>query len=196
MSPQQWVNRMKHAALAVAAGCVLAACSSDNVRIGGETYYPLYYPELVSSSTAGGKLATVIRGNPFSTRPADPDAIAAALPLPNVSTPFRYSIATPEAARKSAHLVLVFGPAVEASSGPDACVNAPEESTLPTGGPIVVEAAFCVGPTLASSLVGFGPAATDAKDPQFQSLMNQVVARLMSAPKPVFTGGPGAPAFH
>jgi len=182
---------MKSIALPLAAAAALAACTQSNVNVSAVSYTPLYYPQLVSYVTQGGQLATVVRGNPFGPGPVDADALAAALPLPNAAAPFRYRAMTPDAARKSARLVLVFGPAAAGPGDSDTCNNAQDEPIVPGGGPVAVKAVFCVGPNWTSTLYASGPPARDPRDPQFQALMNQVIASLMPEDQPLSDRGTG-----
>lgn len=182
---------MKPMVSLLAATLALAACAPNNVRVGAPSYTQLYYPQLVDYVTQGGQLATVIRGNPFGPGPVDAEAIAAALPLPNTATPFRYRVMMPEAARKSARVVLIFGPATDGPGDSETCNNPQDEAIRPGGGPIGVRAVFCVGPSWTTTLFASSPAASGPTDPQFQSLMNQVIAGILPQDQPLTDHGLG-----
>jgi len=164
--------------LAGASVTLLAGCSGTATRLGYADQTTLYTPDMIGYAAPKGELATVVRGNPFGGSIGDPEAIAAAIKPParygQVRLTTRPGPGTPDNYR----LVLIFDPPVGAPTGDLACNDAAASQGGTGGGPVRVQASFCIGGRLASQITGTGAPASDVNSPAFQDLMGQVMENM------------------
>ncbi len=166
------------ASLAVAA-LTLGACAHGVTTIYGQDTASLYTPSLVAYATQSGTLYTIVRGNPFGPGPGNPEAIAASLQSPGWYPPFRFVTRPMPGSRTDARLVLIFNP-VDRTSGDDETCRAPQlQQIRPGGGPVRLQAVFCIGSRYVSHVAVMGPPASSPQDPAFQEMMNETLASLL-----------------
>lgn len=165
--------------LSLAAALALGACAHGVTTIYGQDQTPLYSPGLVPYATESGTLYTIVRGNPFGPGPGNPEAIAASLQSPGWYPPFRFVTRPMPGLRTDARLVLIFNPVDRTSGDDEACRTPQLQRIRPGGGPVRLQAAFCIGNRYVSHVAVMGPPASSPQDPAFHEMMNETLASLL-----------------
>ena len=151
---------------------LVAACAGSAVRIGALDQSPAYDPSLVRYVTRLGTMAVEVHGSPFGDTGDDAAPVAAALSAPGWLGPVRFAPAAMHG--RNYRLVLVFGAGVADACGDMA--NLPRSSAA-TG--LHVQASFCAGRQVLSSLVADGAPAGAPSDPAFRNMMDQILINLL-----------------
>jgi hypothetical protein len=172
-----------------AAWLLLTGCAGANTQVSGVYFESLYDPSMVRIAAGRGSIPVVVRGVAAGT-PGGATAVANAMTVPGWvgQGHFAPSGATAETYR----VVLVFGSAAIAGGTQRTCADNDDATTPAGGGLDRVQATFCVGRRMASTLVAAGPPISDPADPAMRELMNQVVANLLPAHNPGSAKGGGA----
>ena len=156
---------------ALTAFLLLAGCA-DGIEIGAMDQRPAYDPSLVQYITRNGTLGVVVRGAPFGVSGDDPAPVLAAMSAPGWLGNVR--LVPGQDSGRGYRIVLIFGPGAG-----EPCALPP---TLPaTSGEagLHVQASFCAGRQVLSTLVGSSPPVHGADDPRFRQLLDQVIANLL-----------------
>ena len=109
-------------AVAMTAGVVLAACTTDGVRIGNVYHVTPYSKNLVQYTAAPGEIAVDIHGDAFIDQvPEDAEEIARRLRLPAWIPPARFTTRPSDLARGQQRIVLAFNAAARGPIGYGLC---------------------------------------------------------------------------
>ncbi|HYM30285.1 MAG TPA: hypothetical protein VEU47_03230 [Candidatus Cybelea sp.] len=172
-----------------AAWLLLTGCAGANTQVSGAYFESLYDPGMVRVAAGRGSIPVMVRGVAAGT-PGGAAAVANAMTMPGWvgQGHFVASGTTAETYR----VVLVFGAAAVAGGTQRTCADS-DDAAIPAGGDFGrVQATFCVGRRMASTLVAAGPPISDPADPAMRELMNQVVINLLPAHNPGSAKGGGA----
>ncbi|HUN52051.1 MAG TPA: hypothetical protein VMU42_13080 [Candidatus Sulfotelmatobacter sp.] len=151
---------------------LLAACAGSGVRIGALDQSPAYDPSLVRYVTRLGTMAVEVHGSPFGSSGSDAAPVAAVLSAPGWLGAVRFVPA--DIHDRGYRLVLVFG----AGAG-EACSDLPALPQVSAAAGLHVQASFCAGRQVLSSLVADGAAAGAPTDLAFRQMMDQVLVNLL-----------------
>lgn len=158
---------------------VLGGCEGLNGQAG---YARFYDPALVAAAAREGRLALVVQGSPVAGM--QDAAIAAVMPAPTLLPGTRYRATSPTAQDAPYRVILIFQPAARALGGDDVCARPAEQPSTAPGGPVRVQATFCVGDRAASTAWADGPAVTGIDDPSFRHWLGLVIDRLLPTVNP------------
>lgn len=166
-------------------GCAQEGKTDRVIQISYTDYTTLYTPGMVQYAVPKGEMTTVVRGNPFPAGPADPDAIAGAVPPPGwLSPPIRFTTKPGPGTPENYKLVLIFTPGSPGAGDDQTCADPAATPVGPGGGPVTLQATFCAGDRWVSHLVAYGPAVTGLGDRQFQTILAQVSILLFPSSTP------------
>ncbi len=176
----------------------LAACAPNGLT--GQTRHAGFYSAaLVAAAAADGGIPLLVRGDPSAASPAIDatalnEAVAVALPPPSWLTLARYRPLRADAPATPYRLVLLFDPAATTPGGDEVCVEPLTQPLAPAvGASTRVQATFCVGNRVASSVLATGRRPADIRDAAFRRLMDPVIEALLPVVNPAASrsGGGG-----
>ncbi|WP_448204762.1 hypothetical protein [Azospirillum sp. sgz302134] len=164
------------AALALCAAA--AACSNE--RVVADQPIPAYTASEVAYAAADRDLRVVIQGNPFGMDAQSFGQLVTDNMQNRVIGVRTNFTTTPNAtARPDYRVVLAFNPA-QTTLNSYLCSGQPI-ATLPPGGPIVVQGAFCRGGGPLSSATGWLDRPQGPADPDFKALISDMTFALFPA---------------
>ena len=167
-------------AVAMTAGVVLAACTTDGVRIGNVYHVTPYSKNLVQYTAAPGEIAVDIHGDAFIDQvPEDAEEIARRLRLPAWIPPARSTTRPSDLARGQQRIVLAFNAAARGPIGYGLCRDPGSAEYAVPGGRTRLEAAFCSGDRLLANAVAETGPVSGLDDPRLTALMTQLMANLL-----------------
>jgi hypothetical protein len=160
----------------VALGTALGLCACADTSIVHRSYYDsAYSPDHVMLAAASGTALAVIRNDPFPTD-RDNAGVLAAMQGRNIG-PRIYFSQTPQPDDLYGYkVVMSFGGDLDYRTQCTASPTPP--SPTPPGGPISVNAAFCVGDRLLTDATGSIGRASGPDDPNFHRLIGDMIVAL------------------
>ncbi len=173
----------------------LAGCAGGMNTIYFTDQWPPYSPSLVNYAAQSGTLPVQIAGNPFPS-PAEPEAIANAVPIPGYIIPTKPTTMPNVNANMNFRLAFAFNPVNPNQSFDNLCRDIAGIAVRPPNGQeTIIMAAFCsVDRAIAYTEGKTGPVQSLA-DPAYRGLMGDMMLAMLPPYDPSLARSPACGPF-